>query len=75
MTPRETRAELGLSQAEMARLMGVHVMTLSKWERGVRQPDKAAVRLMEVLLWLNKNYPKPYSTLSGVISAGAQFSL
>lgn len=28
------REELGLSQAELARLFGVDVMTISRWERG-----------------------------------------
>jgi len=29
------REAMGYSQGEMARLMGVHSMTLSKWERDV----------------------------------------
>lgn len=37
----EVRAERdarGLSQAEFARLLGVDVMTVSRWERGERTP-------------------------------------
>lgn len=52
MTPAEIRKQLGLSQAEMAKAMGVHVMTLSKWERGERKPDNAALKLMSLLVWL-----------------------
>lgn len=33
-----TRKALGLNQADFARLLGTHVMTISKWERGVAQP-------------------------------------
>jgi putative transcriptional regulator len=35
---RMLRESLGLSQADFARLMGVHPMTVSKWERGVANP-------------------------------------
>jgi DNA-binding XRE family transcriptional regulator len=34
----ELRAALGLSQAEFAQLLGVHHMTVSKWERPHRPP-------------------------------------
>jgi len=52
MTPFDVREKLGLSQREMAQAMGVHPMTWSKWERGERRPDNAAMRLMELLCWL-----------------------
>lgn len=55
MIPAEARQKLGLSRAEMARAMGVHRETWAKWERGEREPDNAAVRLMELLCWLNDN--------------------
>jgi len=38
MTPKqfkETREELGFTQAELAEEWGVHVQSISKWERGV----------------------------------------
>lgn len=60
MTPSEARQSLGLSQSEMANLMGVHVMTLSKWERGERNPDKAAQRLIDLLGWLYLNRPRVF---------------
>ncbi|MBA1447058.1 MAG: helix-turn-helix domain-containing protein [Gammaproteobacteria bacterium] len=61
MTPVETRQKLGLSQKEMASAMGVHVMTLSKWERGERKPDNAALKLMSLLVWLHDRYPRIYA--------------
>ncbi len=43
------RRKLGLSYAEMAQICGVHRQTWIKWERGERQPDAAALRLMAIL--------------------------
>lgn len=33
------RSELGFTQAQLAQLLGVHVLTVSKWERGVLEPS------------------------------------
>ena len=55
MTPAEARQELGFSIVEMAQAMGVHRQTWTKWERDERQPDKAAVRLIELLCWLHQH--------------------
>lgn len=41
MSPDEVRAmriELGLSQAALARALGVYWLTISKWETGAQQP-------------------------------------
>ena len=32
------RQSLGLTQVELARIVGVHPLTISKWERGVLEP-------------------------------------
>lgn len=56
MTPTEARQKLGLSIAEMARAMGVHRQTWTKWERGERQPDKASLQLMQLLCWLRDKH-------------------
>jgi len=55
--PIEVRQKLGLSIAEMAQSMDLHRQTWTKWERGERQPDRAARRLMALLCWLHDNNP------------------
>jgi putative transcriptional regulator len=40
------RKALGLSQVEFGHLLGVHLMTVSKWERGVAQPSPYQVALL-----------------------------
>lgn len=36
---RRIREELGLTQEQFARLLGVHPYTISRWERGPNQPS------------------------------------
>lgn len=50
MTADEIRAirnDLGLSQAKFAELLGVHPVTVSKWERGVLSPNSHKVALIQ----------------------------
>ena len=54
--PKEARLTLGLNQSEMAAACGVHRSTWVKWERGEREPDAAAVRLIDVLLWIRERH-------------------
>jgi len=35
---KKLRERRGLSQSQLARGLGLHVMTISRWERGVRMP-------------------------------------
>ena len=44
----KTRAKVGLSQTQFARLMGVSVRTLQDWEQGRRRPSGAARTLLMV---------------------------
>jgi DNA-binding transcriptional regulator YiaG len=49
MTLRRQRERLGYSQAQLAKLLGVHVRTISKWERGVhRIPDAVLLLLKQI---------------------------
>lgn len=42
------RAQLGLSQAVFAGLLGASVSTVRAWEQGAREPSEMARRLLEV---------------------------
>ncbi len=44
---RNLRKRLRLSQAELGQLVGVHAMTVSKWERGVLEPNPYQLALLE----------------------------
>lgn len=44
----ETRARVGLSQSEFARLLGVSVRTLQEWEQGRRTPSGPARTLLAI---------------------------
>ena len=43
------RQRLGLSQSDFADLLGVHAMTVSKWERGVAKPSVHQQRVLKAL--------------------------
>ena len=44
----ETRARMGLSQSEFARLLGVSVRSLQEWEQGRRVPSGPARTLLAI---------------------------
>jgi molybdopterin-binding protein len=43
------RQRLALSQKELGELLGVHLMTVSKWERGVAAPPEHQRRILRAL--------------------------
>jgi molybdopterin-binding protein len=43
------RMRLNLSQKELGELLGVHVMTVSKWERGVAKPSDHQRQILRAL--------------------------
>lgn len=43
------RTRLALSQKQLAELLGVHLMTVSKWERGVLEPSDHQRKLLRAL--------------------------
>ena len=50
MTPNEirnARRRLGLTQAQLAAVMGVRGPTISEWERGARSPGDTSARLLQ----------------------------
>jgi putative transcriptional regulator len=46
--PQKIRAELQLSQAAFARLMGVSLRTVQDWEQGRRKPSSPAEALLRI---------------------------
>ncbi len=40
------RTTLGLTQGQIAELLGVHPLTVSKWERGLLSPNSHQVQLL-----------------------------
>jgi putative transcriptional regulator len=46
---RELRDAIGVSQAVFAHLLGVSVILVKSWERGVRQPNLMARRLLDTI--------------------------
>jgi putative transcriptional regulator len=46
--PKIVRERLGLTQEAFARLLCVSVKTLQNWEQGRREPNGAAMRLLQV---------------------------
>ena len=44
------RSKLGLTQHEMAVLLGISPRTLQNWEQGQREPDQAAKILLRVAM-------------------------
>jgi putative transcriptional regulator len=47
--PAAIRARFGLSQAEFADLLNIHVRTLQQWEQGRRHPTGPALTLLRVV--------------------------
>lgn len=62
---RKLRATLGVSQVVFAELMGVSVVLVKSWERGVREPSALARRLMDTV------QANPAEWLSGVRAVAA----
>jgi molybdopterin-binding protein len=59
MNVKRLRAKLELSQVSLAKLVGAHAMTVSKWERGVAKPAAAQGKVLR--------------TLSSAVERGAKF--
>ncbi len=54
MNAQDLKEALGANTTELARLCGVHRMTMQKWLTGERPPSAAVLRLFELLAWLNE---------------------
>lgn len=52
LTPRQLKKRLDESNVRMAQLLGVSIDTWLAWLSGRRKPSAAALRLMDILVWL-----------------------
>lgn len=52
---RKIREKLGRTQDELAKLIGVHSMTVSKWERGTVKVPKPIALLLRLLLQVKQD--------------------
>ena len=43
------RYDLGLSQADFAKILGVSAITVSSWEQGLRKPSGAVAKLLTLI--------------------------
>ncbi len=48
-SPLTLRKSLGISQAKLALLLGIHVTTVSKWERGVLEPTSYQLTILQTI--------------------------
>jgi DNA-binding transcriptional regulator YiaG len=53
MNAQDLKDTLGANTTELARLCGVHRMTMQKWLTGERPPSAAVVRLFDLIAWLD----------------------
>lgn len=44
---KQIRAELSLSQEDLARLLGVSFATINRWETGKNRPSRMAIRTLQ----------------------------
>jgi DNA-binding transcriptional regulator YiaG len=55
MNAQDLKDTLGASTTELARLCGVHRMTMQKWLTGERPPSAAVLRLFDLIAWLDEH--------------------
>ena len=74
MTPEQLRAVrdgLGLTQEQFAQLLGVHGLTVSKWERGVLTPSPYQVALIQSFAKAKEKRPEVTGGALAAILLGA----
>lgn len=65
---RALREALGLSQQDLGVRLGLAAITVSRWERGVSQPGREALRGLEELRWEASTPAKEQALAKKVIS-------
>lgn len=73
---KQVRKQLGLTQAQLAQLLGVHALTVSKWERGVGSPTPHHAALLDSFAAATKKEPGIGETVAALlVGAGLGFAL
>ena len=79
MSPSEVaniRSSLGLTQAQLAQLLGVHPLTVSKWERGVATPTPHQAAMLQSFKQAAAKQPGIGEVVAGVlVGAGLGLAL
>lgn len=71
----KTRTALGLTQAEFGQLLGVHAMTVSKWERNETSPTPYQLNLFEQFIEGAKTQEVKSSLKTLLIGAGVAVAI
>lgn len=73
---RNTRARLNIGQVQFAQLLGVHPLTVSKWERGELKPNPHQQALIESFQVASDKQVDIGETVAGLlVTAGVAFAL
>ncbi len=78
MTGSETRAirdQLGLTQPQLAQLLGVHPLTVSKWERGLLIPSAHQQTLLQSFGKAAKRPDVGESAAQALVTVGVALAL
>lgn len=72
----DLRESLGFSQAQFAQLLGVHPLTVSKWERGILKPSPHQTALLMSFRTAREKKPDIGAIVLGlIVSAGIALAL
>ena len=78
MTPAEVlavRDRLGLNQTQLAQLLGVHPLTVSKWERGLLDPSPHQETMLRSFRKAAKNPDIGEEVAKALVVAGVAVAL
>lgn len=63
------RSRLGFTQSQFARVLGVHPLTVSRWERGQVAPDGPTALLLETMDKRTRDQKPPPTLADDVLKA------
>ena len=73
---RQLRCTLGMTQGQLSQLLGVHGLTVSKWERGLLAPSPYQVAMMQSFHRAAQRQPDIGQVVAGlVVAAGVGIAL